>query len=64
MKYGGGGRSYVDRLCMTELLLTAGAPLASHWMADRQMGPSILAHGTQEQKLRLVAEVAHQVWEA
>ena len=56
-KYGGGGRSYVDRLCMTELLLGAGAPLASHWVADRQMGPSILAHGTEAQKERYLPEI-------
>ena len=55
--YGGGGRSYVDRLCVTELLLAAGAPLAAHWMADRQMGPSILAHGTEAQKERYLPEI-------
>ena len=55
--YGGGGRSYVDRLCMTELLLAAGAPLAAHWFADRQMGPSILAHGTEAQKERYLPEI-------
>jgi len=56
-KYGGGGRSYVDRLCLTELLLGAGAPLAAHWFADRQMGPSILAHGTEAQKERYLPEI-------
>jgi acyl-CoA dehydrogenase len=56
-RYGGGGRSYVDRLAVTELLLGAGAPLAAHWFADRQMGPSILAHGTEEQKQRYLPEV-------
>jgi acyl-CoA dehydrogenase len=56
-KYGGGGRSYVDRLCMTELFLAAGAPLAAHWFADRQMGPSILAHGTEAQKERYLPEI-------
>jgi alkylation response protein AidB-like acyl-CoA dehydrogenase len=55
--YGGGGRSYVDRLCVTELLLAAGAPLAAHWFADRQMGPSILAHGTEAQKERYLPEI-------
>ena len=56
-RYGGGGRSYVDRLCMTELLLAAGAPLAAHWFADRQMGPSIVAHGTEAQKERYLPEI-------
>ena len=56
-QYGGGGRSYVDRLALTELFLAAGAPLAAHWFADRQMGPSILAHGTEEQKARYLPEI-------
>ena len=56
-RYGGGGRTYVDRLCMTELLLAAGAPLAAHWFADRQMGPSILAHGSEAQKERYLPEI-------
>ena len=57
VRYGGGGRSYVDRLALTELFLAAGAPLAAHWFADRQMGPSILAHGTEEQKARYLPEI-------
>lgn len=56
-RYGGGGRSYVDRLALTELFLAAGAPLAAHWFADRQMGPSILAHGTEAQKERYLPEI-------
>jgi acyl-CoA dehydrogenase len=56
-RYGGGGRTYVDRLALTELFLAAGAPLAAHWFADRQMGPSILAHGTEEQKARYLPEI-------
>lgn len=55
--YGGGGRSYVDRLCVTELLLAAGAPLAAHWFGDRQMGPQVLAHGTEAQKERYLPEI-------
>jgi len=39
------------------LLLAAGAPLAAHWFADRQMGPSILAHGTETQKERYLPEI-------
>jgi acyl-CoA dehydrogenase len=56
-QFGGGGRTYVDRLCMTELLLAAGAPLAAHWFADRQMGPSVLTHGTEAQKERYLPEI-------
>src|SRR5919108_986448 len=55
--YGGGGRSYVDRLAVTELLLAASAPLAAHWFADRQMGPSIVNHGSEAQKERYLPEI-------
>ena len=56
-RYGGGGRSYVDRLAVTEQLLAASAPLAAHWFADRQMGPSIVNHGTEAQKERYLPEI-------
>ena len=46
----GKGKSYIDRMVLTEELVRYGAPAAAHWFADRQMGPSIIRHGTQEQK--------------
>lgn len=48
--YHGQGKSYIDRLVITEEIVRYGAPAASHWFADRQMGPSILKHGTKEQQ--------------
>lgn len=48
--YGGQGKSYLDRLILTEELLRCGAPVAAHWLGDRQMGPSILRYGTERQK--------------
>jgi alkylation response protein AidB-like acyl-CoA dehydrogenase len=53
-EYGGQGRSYLDRLILTEELLRCGAPVAAHWIGDRQMGPSILRYGTPEQKAALL----------
>jgi alkylation response protein AidB-like acyl-CoA dehydrogenase len=52
--YGGQGQSYLDRLILTEELLRHGAPVAAHWIGDRQMGPSILRYGTPEQKATLL----------
>jgi len=49
-KYGGQERSSIDRYIITEEMLAAGAPVASHWIADRQSGPLILKFGTEEQK--------------
>src|SRR5215471_1550770 len=49
-KYGGGEKSYLDRVILTEELLRAGAPVAAHWLGDRQVGPALLAYGSEEQK--------------
>lgn len=53
-EYGGQGKSYLERLILTEELLRASAPVAAHWLGDRQMGPSILRYGTPEQKARFL----------
>lgn len=37
--YGGHGRSFLERFVVTEELLAAGAPVAAHWIADRQIVP-------------------------
>lgn len=48
--YGGGGRSAFARYVLVEELLNAGAPVGSHWIADRQSAPLILRYGTEAQK--------------
>lgn len=57
-KYGGQGASAVERFLVTEVLLARGAPLGAHWVADRQMGPSILRHGTEAQRERFLPLIA------
>lgn len=49
-EYGGGGRSAFARYVLVEEFLDAGAPVGSHWIADRQSGPLILKYGTEAQK--------------
>jgi alkylation response protein AidB-like acyl-CoA dehydrogenase len=49
---GGGGRPPIERLIVAEQLISAGAPLAFTWFADRQMGPTVIQFGTEEQKAR------------
>ncbi len=46
-QYGGGGRSFVERFVVTEELLRAGAPVACHWLADRQIAPVLSRHGSE-----------------
>lgn len=49
-EYGGGGRGPFARFVVVEELLAAGAPVAAHWIADRQSAPLILNYGTEEQR--------------
>lgn len=49
-EYGGHGRTFGERFAVTEELLAAGAPVAAHWIADRQIVPSLLKYGTELQK--------------
>ncbi|SMD27285.1 acyl-CoA dehydrogenase family protein [Kibdelosporangium aridum] len=57
-RYGGHDRSPLDRFVVNEELLAAGAPVAAHWIADRQMGPSILRNGTEAQRQRYLPAIA------
>lgn len=56
-RYGGGGRSVVERFVVAEELLRRGAPVAHHWFADRQVAPLIARFGTEEQKARLLPAI-------
>lgn len=48
--YGGRERSLLDRYVVQEEMLAVGAPVAAHWVAERQSGPLILRVGTEQQK--------------
>ena len=56
--YGGAGADPLTRFVIAEELLAAGAPVAAHWIADRQSGPSILRFGTEEQRHRYLPGIA------
>jgi alkylation response protein AidB-like acyl-CoA dehydrogenase len=57
-RYGGHARSALDRFVVLEELLVAGAPVAAHWIADRQSGPQIHRHGTEEARELLLPAIA------
>jgi alkylation response protein AidB-like acyl-CoA dehydrogenase len=57
-EYGGHGRGYLERYGVLEELLAAGAPVAAHWIADRQTGPLLLRFGTEEQRHRFLPGIA------
>jgi acyl-CoA dehydrogenase len=45
---GGHGRRFLERYVVVEEMLAAGAPVGAHWIADRQSGPQIARHGSEE----------------
>lgn len=49
-EYGGAELDAFCRFVLVEELLCAGAPVAAHWIADRQSGPLILRYGTEAQR--------------
>ena len=54
---GGGGRSALERFVVVEALISEGAPLASCWFADRQIGPTLLQFGTPEQREEFLPDI-------
>lgn len=62
-EYGGTEAGALARFVVTEELLAAGAPVAGHWIADRQSGPSIFRFGTEEQKRSYLPGIARgEIW--
>ncbi len=57
-EYGGHGRSALDRYVVVEEVLAAGAPVAAHWISDRQVAPNLLRFGTEELKQRYLPAIA------
>src|SRR4051794_37355143 len=57
-RYGGHERSAMERYAVTEELLAAGAPVAGHWIADRQSGPNLLTYGTERQRAEILPRIA------
>ena len=56
-KYGGNERTALERYVVTEELLASGAPVAAHWIADRQSGSQILRYGNEEQKKSIIPKI-------
>ena len=57
-QYGGHERTAMERYAVTEELLAAGAPVAAHWIADRQSGPNLLQYGTEKQRQEILPRIA------
>ena len=56
-EYGGRARPPIERLIVAEEMISAGAPVAAMWFADRQMGPTLIAYGTEQQKAEFLPQM-------
>lgn len=56
-RYGGQERSALERYVLLEEMLAAGAPVAAHWIGDRQSGPLLLRFGSEAQRERILPRI-------
>ena len=57
VEYGGRGLGPFARFVVVEELLSAGAPVAAHWIADRQSAPLLLKFGSEVQKQQFIPAI-------
>ncbi len=58
-EYGGAGLDAFARFVLVEELLAAGAPVAAHWIGDRQSAPLLLHYGTEEQRRNILPRICN-----
>ena len=56
-RYGGQWRGPFARYVVVEELLSAGAPVSAHWIAERQSGPLLLKYGSETQRQRYLPAI-------
>ncbi|MFG1427726.1 acyl-CoA dehydrogenase family protein [Roseixanthobacter glucoisosaccharinicivorans] len=56
--YGGHESTALHRYVVLEEMLAAGAPVAAHWIADRQSGPLLLRYGTEAQRQKILPRIS------
>ena len=56
-EHGGKGRGYMDRLILLEEMLKAQAPIAFHFVAERQVGPALISFGSDELKKEFLPRI-------
>lgn len=57
-EYGGQGLGHMERLIYSEEMHLQGAPIGFHHIAERQMGPSIIMVGTDEQRAEFLPRIS------
>jgi alkylation response protein AidB-like acyl-CoA dehydrogenase len=57
-EYGGLGKGAMERFILNEELVVHDAPVGYHFLGERQVGPSLMRHGTEEQKRDFPPKIA------
>ncbi|MEV4102688.1 acyl-CoA dehydrogenase family protein [Nonomuraea sp. NPDC049649] len=57
-RFGGAGLTALHRFVVIEELLAAGAPLAAHWFAERQVGPAMMRYGSEDMQKEWLPRIA------
>lgn len=57
-RYGGHERTALERYVVLEEMLSAGAPVGAHWIADRQSGPLLMRFSPEVLAPRIVPQIA------
>ena len=58
VRYGGRGRTHAERFIVAEEILAAGAPVAAHWVTERQIAPQLIKLGNEDQRQRFLPRIA------
>jgi alkylation response protein AidB-like acyl-CoA dehydrogenase len=63
-EYGGRGATLVEQAIFSEEIVRAGAPQLANVLGLAMGGPTVVAHGTEEQKRRYLPEIlsANEIW--
>lgn len=56
-RYGGHERSMLERYVVLEEMLSAGAPVGAHWVADRQSGPLLMRYASDTLAPKIVPRI-------
>jgi alkylation response protein AidB-like acyl-CoA dehydrogenase len=60
---GGAGRGHFARFVLIEELLAAGAPVAAHWVAERQSAPLLLRYAAESVRREIVPRICRgEAW--
>ncbi len=56
-EYGGRGLGIIEQLIFREELVSAEAPIGYHMTAERQVGPTLLLHGSESQRSEMIPRI-------